>query len=108
MSETGWTGSGLHHTGTVSPEIRPLWRTKAAGFALTCRHIPTQQSVPTMTPDEYTTWAYEYWYGQVFKNDMPDLIDDTRSWSWTHATRRRPRSVRWTRCCGRHSERAVS
>ena len=28
-------------------------------------------------PDEYTTWAYEYWYGQVFKNDMPDAIDDT-------------------------------
>jgi regulator of RNase E activity RraA len=68
---------GLHHTGTVSPEIRPLWRTKAAGFALTCRHIPTQQTVPTMTPDEYTTWAYEYWYGQVFSNDMPDLINDT-------------------------------
>lgn len=68
---------GLHHFGTVSPEIRPLWRTKSAGFAHTMRHIPTQQSVPTMTPDEYTKWAYEYWYGQVFANDMPDLIDDS-------------------------------
>ena len=29
---------GLHHFGTVSPEIRPLWRTKAAGFAHTMRH----------------------------------------------------------------------
>jgi hypothetical protein len=67
---------GLHHTGTVSPEIRPLWRTKAAGFAVTARHIPTQQTVPTMSPDEYTTWAYEYWYGQVFKNDMPDQLDE--------------------------------
>ena len=68
---------GRHHFGTVSPEIRPLWRTKAAGFAHTMRHVPTQQSVPTLTPDEYTKWAYEYWYGQVFSNDMADLIDDT-------------------------------
>jgi len=68
---------GYHHTGTVSPEIRPLWRTKSAGFAVTMRHIPTQQVVPTMTPEEYTTWAYEYWYGKVWENDLPDLIDDT-------------------------------
>ena len=68
---------GRHNFGTVSPEIRPLWRTKAAGFALTCRHIPTQQTVPTMTPDEYTKWAYEYWYGKVFANDLADQIDDT-------------------------------
>ena len=68
---------GLHHFGTVSPEIRPLWRTKAAGFAHTMRHVPTQQKVPELTPDEYTKWAYEYWYRQVFANDMSDLIDDT-------------------------------
>jgi 4-hydroxy-4-methyl-2-oxoglutarate aldolase len=68
---------GHHHVGTVSPEIRPLWRTKAAGFALTARHIPTQQKVPAMTPDEYTDWAYDYWYGEVFKHDMADHIDDT-------------------------------
>jgi 4-hydroxy-4-methyl-2-oxoglutarate aldolase len=68
---------GLHHFGTVSPEIRPLWRTKAAGFAHTMRHVPTQQRVPELTPDEYTRWAYEYWYGEIFANDMPDLIDDT-------------------------------
>jgi len=68
---------GLHHFGTVSPEIRPLWRTKSAGFAHTMRHIPTQQKVPDLTPDEYTKWAYEYWYGQVFANDMSTLIDES-------------------------------
>ena len=68
---------GRHHFGTVSPEIRPLWRTKAAGFAVTARHIPTQQQVPTMSPQDYTKWAYEYWYGQVFDNDFGDQIDDT-------------------------------
>lgn len=57
---------GLHYQGTVSPEIRPLWRTKAAGFAQTCRHIPTRRIVPTMSPDDYTKWAYEFWYGKMF------------------------------------------
>lgn len=73
----GMDWMGHHHFGTVSPEIRPLWRTKAAGFALTMRHIPTQQVVPTMTPDEYTSYAYEYWYDKVFANDLPEVIDDT-------------------------------
>jgi 4-hydroxy-4-methyl-2-oxoglutarate aldolase len=60
----GMDWMGLHKLGTVSPDIRPLWRgARAAGFARTCRHIPTQQTVPTMTPEEYTKWAYEHWYG---------------------------------------------
>jgi len=67
---------GLHHFGTVSPDIRPLWRTKAAGFAITCRHVPTQQSVPTMSPQDYTKWAYEYWYGEVFANDLAEQFDE--------------------------------
>ena len=45
---------GLHYQGTVSPEIRPLWRTKAAGFAQTCRHLPTRRVVPQMHPDAHT------------------------------------------------------
>ena len=65
---------GLHHQGTVSPEIRPLWRTKAAGFAQTCRHIPTQQVVPTMSPDDYTKWAYDYWYGKVWASDFGERV----------------------------------
>jgi 4-hydroxy-4-methyl-2-oxoglutarate aldolase len=62
---------GLHHVGTVDPEIRPLYRTKAAGFAQTYRHIPTQQRVPELTPEDYTKWAYEYWYRQLW--DMGDF-----------------------------------
>ena len=61
---------GLHHFGTVSPDIRPLWRgCRAAGFARTRRQIPTQQTVPTMTPEEYTKWAYDYWYGEWGKGE---------------------------------------
>lgn len=65
---------GLHSQGTVSPDIRPLYRTKACGFAQTLRHIPTQQVVPDMTPDEYTKWAYEYWYGKVMASDLGSVV----------------------------------
>lgn len=67
---------GYHHTGSVSPEIRPLWRTKAAGFALTMRYIPTQQKVPELSPEEYTKWAYEYWYGEVWARDVHGEVDE--------------------------------
>jgi hypothetical protein len=36
---------GRHTQGSVSPEIRPLYRARAAGFARTLRHVPTQQTV---------------------------------------------------------------
>jgi Demethylmenaquinone methyltransferase len=76
---------GLHHVGTVDPEIRPLWRTKAAGFAQTYRHLPTKQRVPELSPEDYTKWAYEYWYAQLwnmgdFRNQVQDgdfLVVDT-------------------------------
>src|SRR5262245_8709453 len=55
---------GLDHQGTVGPEIRPLWRAKAAGFAKTCRHIQTPRSVPRMHPNEITKWATECRYGK--------------------------------------------
>lgn len=62
----GMDWMGLHHVGTVDPEIRPLYRTKAAGFAQTYRHLPTKQRVPELSPEDYTKWAYEYWYGQLW------------------------------------------
>lgn len=65
---------GLHARGSVSPEIRPLFRAHACGFARTVRHIPTQQVVPTMSPKEYTNWAYEYWYGQVMKSELFNTV----------------------------------
>jgi 4-hydroxy-4-methyl-2-oxoglutarate aldolase len=62
----GMDWMGLHKLGTISPEITPLWRgCRAAGFARTYRHVPTNKTVPTMTPEEYTKWANDFWYGQV-------------------------------------------
>ena len=65
---------GLHRVGTVDPEIRPLWRTKAAGFAKTYKHIPTRESPPSLTREDYTKWAYEYWYGKLW--DMGSFRDE--------------------------------
>jgi 4-hydroxy-4-methyl-2-oxoglutarate aldolase len=65
---------GLHARGSVAPEIRPLYRARACGFARTLRHVPTQQVVPSMSPEEYTTWAYEYWYGKVMASDVYSAV----------------------------------
>lgn len=53
---------GLHDKGTVAPEIGPLWRgARLCGVARTVQMRPTEQSVPTMPPEEYTTYAAD-WY----------------------------------------------
>lgn len=70
----GMDWMGLHHVGTVDPEIRPLYRTKAAGFAKSYRHLPTKQRVPELSPEDYTKWAYDYWYGKLW--DMGSFRDE--------------------------------
>jgi len=54
----------LHHQGSLSVEIRPLWRTRAVGIARTARYLPYNGAIPKMTPDEYTEWSAWY-YGHV-------------------------------------------
>ena len=50
-----------HHRGSMTPDIRPLLRTRACGLARTARYLPYQQTVPKMTPDEYTEWVSWYY-----------------------------------------------
>ena len=50
----------LHAQGSMSPDIRPLWRTRAIGIARTARYVPYSGSIPSMTPEEYTKW--QSWY----------------------------------------------
>ena len=52
----------MHHYGSMSPSIRPLWRTRAVGVARTARYLPYEESIPTMTPEEYSRWSS--WYYQ--------------------------------------------
>jgi regulator of RNase E activity RraA len=50
-----------HNYGSMAPEIRPLWRTRAVGIARTARYLPYQGEVPKMTPEEYTKWSGWYY-----------------------------------------------
>jgi regulator of RNase E activity RraA len=43
----------MHHYGSMSPDIRPLWRTRAFGIARTARYLPFEGPIPAMNPQEY-------------------------------------------------------
>ena len=53
-----------HAYGSMTPDIRPLWRTRAVGIARTARYLPYRGEVPKMTPEEYTAWSGWY-YSEV-------------------------------------------
>jgi len=57
---------GLPHRGSVTREIRPLTdQMSLVGRAFTVRSRPSDKAAPVMTPEEYTDWAYDYWYTEV-------------------------------------------
>lgn len=51
----------LHNSGSMWPEIRPLYRTRAYGIARTARYLPYQGNIPPTNPDEYTQWSGWYY-----------------------------------------------
>jgi regulator of RNase E activity RraA len=55
---------GLHKVGSMSPAIRPLWRTRAFGIARTARYLPYDGALPDATGEEYWQWVGWY-YRQV-------------------------------------------
>jgi 4-hydroxy-4-methyl-2-oxoglutarate aldolase len=64
----------MHHYGSMSPDIRPLFRTRACGIARTARYLPFQGPVPKMTPDEYTEWSGWY-YSEVCTYPWMDDVE---------------------------------
>lgn len=55
----------MHFTGSMSPQIRPLWRTRAYGIARTARYVPYDGPTPVCSsPQEYLEWMGWY-YNQV-------------------------------------------
>jgi len=50
----------MHAYGSMSIDIRPLWRARAVGIAKTARYLPFVGPVPHQTPEEYTVW--QGWY----------------------------------------------
>jgi regulator of RNase E activity RraA len=68
-----------HQTGSMSPDIRPLWRTRAWGLARTCRYVAWDGSVPDLSPEEYWQWVDRYYrevcpYPWVEKVQAGDFI----------------------------------
>ena len=65
----------MHHYGSMSSDIRPLFRTRAFGIARTARYLPFQGPVPKLTPEEYTEWSGWY-YGEVCTYPWMDDIEE--------------------------------
>jgi regulator of RNase E activity RraA len=54
----------MHHYGSMSPDMRPLFRTRVVGIARTARYVPYQGPIPNMSSEEYTEWV-EWYYQEV-------------------------------------------
>ena len=65
----------MHHYGSMSPDIRPLFRTRAYGIARTARYLPFQGPVPKLTPEEYTEWSGWY-YSEVCTYPWMDDVEE--------------------------------
>jgi len=80
----GMDTMGMHRVGSMSPAIRPLWRTRAFGIARTVRYLPYDGTVPPMSPEEYWEWVGEYyrdvcpypWIGEIVEGDFA-VIDQS-------------------------------
>lgn len=51
----------MHHRGSMTPDIRPVYRTRVIGIARTCRYLPFDEPVPNMTPEKYSEWSAWYY-----------------------------------------------
>lgn len=66
---------GLFSKGSVSRHIRPIIPGSSMfGPALTVRGRASQVQPQTMTPDEYTEWARNYWYKKMHIEPYADQI----------------------------------
>ncbi|MFC1672193.1 RraA family protein [Planctomycetota bacterium] len=68
----------MHGRGSMSPDVRPLWRTIACGIAKTARYVPYEGEIPKLDPDEYWKWVGTYyrdicsypWAGEIQDGDF--------------------------------------
>lgn len=64
----------LHHVGSMSPDIRPLFRTRICGIARTVRYLPYTGGIPDLKPDQYWKWVGQY-YAKVCTYTWMDAIE---------------------------------
>lgn len=65
----------MHHYGSMSPDIRPVFRTRAVGIAKPVRYLPYQGYIPHMSPEEYTKWS-NWYYREVCTYSWMDEIEE--------------------------------
>lgn len=71
----GMDWCGYHHYGSVDHNIRPLWRTKAIGFARTARYLPYEGPLPIERGEKYTEWS-NWYYQNVCTDDWGrDIVE---------------------------------
>lgn len=63
----------MHHYGSMSYDIRPLFRTRVVGIARTARYVPYEKPVPMMSPEEYTEWVKWYYKEVCYDPWMNDI-----------------------------------
>ena len=64
----------MHKVGSMSPTVRPVWRTRAFGVARTVRYLPYDGNIPTMSPEDYAQWSGRY-YADVCPYPFMDEIE---------------------------------
>ncbi len=57
----GMDWNGMTHYGSMAPDMRPLFRTRAVGIALTARYLPFGGPMPNKTGADYTEWSNWYY-----------------------------------------------
>jgi 4-hydroxy-4-methyl-2-oxoglutarate aldolase len=76
----GMDKAGLHSTGLMSPDIRPLWKDtvnyahRFIGIAVTARYVPSQNPpAGKMSPQEFDKWEGA-WYSQKSSEPFVPLL----------------------------------
>jgi regulator of RNase E activity RraA len=76
----GMDKAGLHSTGLMSAEIRPLWKDttnfthRFIGVAVTARYVPTQMpSAGKMAPQDFDRWEGQ-WYSRISSEPFVALL----------------------------------
>jgi len=69
----------LHRVGSMSPSIRPLYRTRVVGIARTARYLPYQGGIPPRNSEEYSEWSAWY-YGNVCTYPWMETIREGDVW----------------------------
>jgi regulator of RNase E activity RraA len=64
-----------HRQGSMPPDIRPLFRTRASGIAKTVRYVPYAGTIPRMSSEAYTDWVSQY-YKEICPYPWIDDIQD--------------------------------